>query len=342
MAETRRLGYAVIGLGKIAEGAVLPAFGHSRKSRLIAVVSRDGQKAKRLARRFGAASYWTYEEYNACLRDPEVDAVYLATPNGAHADEAILAAKAGKHVLCEKPMANTASDCRRMIAACEAGGVRLMIAYRKYVEPAGLALKKLVESGRLGRLKLIHSAFTIVLPKGADVPAWHFDPRLSGGGSLMDLGVYCVNTGLWLAGEEPVAAEAYSWTSDPDRFKEVEESISFRLVFPGNLVMQATSSFGAAKASFIQVHGDKGWAALNPAYAYNDERRLFGKIGGHWFEKIFPQMDEFALELDYFADCIRRKRDPEPDGMSGLRDVKVIEAIYRAARSHKTVSIVPA
>ena len=339
MTETRKVGYAVIGLGRIAEGAVLPAFRLSKRSTLIGVVSRDGLKAKRLARRFGAARYWRYQEYDACLRDPQVEAVYLATPNGAHVSAAIQAAQAGKHVLCEKPLANTAADCRRIIAACETACVRLMVAYRKYVEPSGLALKQLVESGRLGKLRLIHSAFTILLPKGPNVPTWHFDRGLSGGGSLMDLGVYCINTALWLACQEPLTADAYSWTDDPRRFKEVEESIAFRLVFPGGLVMQATSSFGAAKASFIQVHGEKGWAALNPAYAYNEERRLFGKVGSRWFEKAFPPIDEFVLELDYFAGCIRRHRNPEPDGQSGLRDLKVMEAIYQASRSHKTVNI---
>ena len=319
---------------------MLPAFRHCRKSKLAGVVSRDGEKAKRFARRFGAACHWQYEEYDACLRDPEVEAIYLATPNGAHASETLQAAAAGKHVLCEKPMANNTADCERMIAACKANGVRLMIAYRKYLEPASLALKKLVGSGRLGKLRLIHSAFTIVLPKGPDVPAWHFNPELSGGGSLMDLGVYCVNTALWLAGKQPATAEALIWTADSRRFEQIEESVAFRLTFPGNLVMQGTSSFGAAQSSFIQIHGEKGWAALNPAYPYDEERRLFGKVGGRWFEKAFPRMDEFALELDYFADCIRRKRDPEPDGLSGLRDVKVMEAIYRAARSHKAVSIV--
>ncbi|MGH9430913.1 MAG: Gfo/Idh/MocA family protein [Terriglobia bacterium] len=343
MTDTNRVGYLVVGLGKIAENAMLPAFRHSRKSRLIGVVSRDRRKARRFAKQFGAPRYWAYDEYEDGLRDPEVEAVYLATPNGAHVRETLQAARAGKHVLCEKPMANSAADCKRMIAACEAGGVRLMIAYRKYLEPASLALKKLVDSGRLGKLRLIHSAFTIFLPKGPSVPAWHFDPGLSGGGSLMDLGVYCVNTALWLAGEAPVSAEAWSWTADPARFtEEIEESIAFRLTFPGGLVMQGTSSFGAAQASFIQVHGVQGWAALNPAYAYDEERRWFGKIRGRWFEKVFPRMDEFALELDYFSACIRRQREPEPDGRSGLRDVQVMEAIYRAARSRKIVRIAPA
>jgi predicted dehydrogenase len=342
MNKTHQVGYAVIGLGKIAQYAVLPAFRHSKKSKLVAVVSRDAQKARGIAKQFGAARYWTYEEYEACLQDAAVEAVYLATPNGAHAREAILAAKAGKHVLSEKPMANTVADCQRMISACEAAGVRLMVAYRKFVEPASVTLRNLVLSGRLGQLRLMHSAFTIFLPKGRNVPAWHFDPRLAGGGCLMDLGVYCVNTAIWLANQDPVTAEAHSWTVDPGRFKKIEESIAFRLTFPGGLVMQAASSFGAAQATFIQAHGEKGWAALNPAYAYDEERRLFGKIQGRWFEKVFPRMDEFALELDYFSNCIRRRRDPEPDGQVGLRDVKVMEAIYRAARSHKTVKIATA
>jgi predicted dehydrogenase len=242
-------------------------------------------------------------------------------------------------VLCEKPMANTVEECQQMIGACRANGVRLMIAYRKYFEPASLALKKLVTSGKLGRLKIIHSAFTIFLARGGNAPAWRFDRKLAGGGSLVDVGVYCVNTVRWLTGREPVEATAYVWTLDPARFREVEENVAFQLKFPHGLVFQASSSFGAAQASFLHVHGEKGWAALDPAYAYDEERRLFGKIAGRWFEKKFKVMDEFALELDAFAEAIRRGRDPEPDGNEGLRDVVVMQAIYRSARENLPVPI---
>ena len=300
-------------------------------------MSGDPRKARRLAAKFEAAGHYTYDDYGRCLKDDRVHAVYIATTNGTHAEYTIRAAEAGKHVLCEKPMANTVEECRAMIDACRRHRVRLMIAYRKYFEPASLALKKLVDAGKLGRLRIIHSAFTIFLPKKA--PAWHLSQKQAGGGALMDLGVYCVNTICWLAGLQPLEVSATAWTVDPARFKEVEESIAFQLAFPEGLIAQASASFGAAQASFLHVHGEHGWAALDPAYAYDDDRRLFGEIGGRWFDSRFKPMDEFVLELDAFADCIRRGRNPEPDGRQGLRDVAVMQAIYRAAREDRGIAV---
>jgi predicted dehydrogenase len=339
MAVSKRVGYAVVGLGRFAEYAVLPAFRHSRKAKLVALVTGDEGKAKRLAAKFGADDYYSYEDYVLCLNHPQVEAAYIATHNAGHAEYTLRAAAAGRHVLCEKPMANTVEDCQQMIQACRANRVRLMIAYRKYFEPASLELKKLVSSGKLGRLKIIHSAFTIYLPPKGKVPRWHLVRRLAGGGSLVDVGIYCVNTVRWLTGKEPVEAAAYQWSVDPARFREVEENIAFRLNFPGGLVLQASASFGAAQGSFLHVHGEKGWAALDPAYAYDEERRLFGKIGGRWFEKKFKILDEVALELDYFAQCIRRSRNPEPSGVEGLRDVAVMQAIYRSASEGRPAPI---
>jgi predicted dehydrogenase len=338
MGASKRIGYAVVGLGHISEVAVLPAFRHSKKAKLVAVVSGDERKAKRLARKFGARDYYTYDEYVLCLNHPQVDAVFIATTNGTHAEFTIRAAHSGKHVLCEKPMANTVEDCQQMIDACRAHDVRLMIAYRKYFEPASVMLKKLVTSGRLGRLKILHSAFTINLPPGRPgSPAWHFDKKQAGGGSLVDVGVYCVNTSRWLVGREPTEASGYVWTHDPKGFSEVDEHIAFQLKFPGGILLQGSSSFGAAQSSFLHVHGDKGWAALDPAYEFAKERRLFGELGGKWFEKRFKAMDEFVLEIDAFAEAIRRRRDPEPNGREGLKDVAIMQAIYRSARENRTV-----
>jgi predicted dehydrogenase len=191
----------------------------------------------------------------------------------------------------------------------------------------------------LGRLKYIHSAFGIVIRARGKAGAWHLDPKLAGGGSLPDVGVYCVNTIRWLVGEEPLEASAYQWTTDPQTFSQVDENIAFCLIFPHGLVAQATSSFSAAQSSFLQVHGEKGWAALNPAYPYDEERCLFGQTGGRWFEKRFKVIDELALELDAFAHSIRRQREPEPNGVQGMRDVAVMEAIYQSAREGRTVDI---
>jgi predicted dehydrogenase len=338
MRTSKQIGYAVVGLGRISEVAVLPAFSQCEKSRLIAVVSGDARKARRLGKRFGAGKSYTYDQLEECLADPLVQAVYIATNNSTHAEFTMAAAEAGKHVLCEKPMAPSVKLCQKMIDSCRAHCVKLMIAYRKYLEPASIEFKRLVRSGRLGRLKIIHTAFTFYFPAG-QTRHWHMDRQLSGGGALVDVGVYCVNTVRWLLDQEPMEATAYSWTVDPHRFVEVEESISFQLKFPEGILMEASASFGAAQCSFIQVMGEKGWAALNPAYAFDEERRIFGKIGGKWFEKKFEPMEEFHLELDHLAECIQQDKNPLPDGEAGKRDVAVMEAIYEAARRGKEVAV---
>lgn len=155
----------------------------------------------------------------------------------------------------------------------------------------------------------------------------------------MDLGVYCVNTCRWLLGEDPTEASASSWIRDRERFNEVEEGVAFRLSFKSGLVLQGTASYGAALSSFVHVHGEKGWIAWSPAFAFEEERMLSGKIAGRWFEKRFKVMDEFALELDEFANCIRENRKPESDGEEGLRDLKIIDSIYRSAKSGRPEAI---
>ena len=237
MGVAGRVGYAVVGLGHFAEYAVLPGFSKSRKAKLVALVSGDERKARRLAKKFGPSDVYNYASYADCLNHPQVDAVYIATNNSTHAQFAVQAAAARKHVLCEKPMATSVAECWQMIDACRANHVRLMIAYRKYFEPAALDLKLLVDSGKLGRLKIIHTSFSVYLRPESGSPDWHFDRKLAGGGALPDVGVYCVNTVRWLTGKEPTEATAYQWTVEPELFKEVDENISFRLDFPDGLVM---------------------------------------------------------------------------------------------------------
>jgi predicted dehydrogenase len=336
MTNRKRVGYAVIGLGHISQRAILPGFRHARRSKLIALMSGDAQKAKRLAAQFGASRVYSYDGFDECLGNPQVEEVYIATPNSKHLEFALRAAQAGKHVLCEKPLAITVIECLQMIEACKKNGVKLMTAYRKYFEPSALALKTLIESGKMGRLKIIHTAYTYMLRPG---DSWHLKTSLAGGGSLVDIGIYCINTARWMTGLEPIEATGYSWTADPARFSEVDDNMSFQLKFPGGLYLQGSSSFTATKASFLQAHGEKGWAALNPAFAYNEERRFFGKIEGKWFEKKFKLIDEFRLEIDYFSQCLQEGREPEPDGMAGLRDVAVMEAIYESAKQHRPVAI---
>ncbi len=339
MPRGKRIGYAVVGLGSISQVAVLPAFAHSKKAKLVAVVSGDKEKAKKLTQQFHASQAYGYAEYAECLKNPQVDAVYIATPPGEHEKYTLEAAKAGKHVLCEKPLAATVQQARNMVAACRRNKVQFMTAYRKYFEPSSVMLKNMISKGELGRIDIIHTLFSELRPFGDNSPAWLFSKKLCGGGPLTDLGVYCVNTCRWLVREDPVAASAVSWVRDRRRYKEVEEGVAFRLDFPSGLILQGTASYSAAFSSFVHVHGDKGWAALSPAFAFEEERRISGKIGGCWFEKTFKPIDEFVLELDAFAACIQEGRKPEPDGEQGLRDIIIISAIYQAAKKGRPVKI---
>jgi predicted dehydrogenase len=339
MTGGQRIRYAVVGLGSISQVAVLPAFAHSKKSKLVAVVSGDKKKAKKMAAQFKASHAYSYAEYAECLKNPGVDAVYIATPPGEHEKYTVFAAQAGKHVLCEKPLAATVQQARNMVAACRRNKVQFMTAYRKYFEPSSLKLKKMITRGELGRIDVIHTLFTEHRPFGDNSPAWLFSKKLCGGGPMTDLGVYCVNTCRWLVDEDPAAASAVSWARDGRRYKEVEEGVAFRLDFKSGLVLQGTAAYSAAFSSFVHVHGDKGWAELAPVFAFEEERRLSGKIAGKWFEETFNPIDEFVLELDAFADCIRTGRKPEPDGEQGLRDIIIIQSIYQSVKKGRPVRI---
>jgi len=339
MASSKTTGYAVVGLGAISQVAVLPAFKHTRRARLAALVSGDKGKAQRLAKKFGAPGHYEYRDYEACLSRSDIDAVYIATPPGTHEAYAVRPAQAGKHVLCEKPLAATVAEGARMVKACRSDHVRLMTAYRKYFEPASVTLKNIVKSGELGRVDVIHTLFTEFRPSGDSSPGWLFDRKLGGGGPLMDLGVYCVNTSRWLIDEDPVHASAVIWVHDSERFKEVEEGVTFRLDFPSGAVVQGTSTFGAVLHSFLNVCGEKGWASLCPAYEFEPPRQLRVESSSRRFGKRFGTLDEFALEIDAFSESIRRGQDPEPDGYEGLKDLVIIEAVYRSARTGRPVAI---
>lgn len=339
MAPGKRIGYAVVGLGSISQVAVLPAFAHSEKAKLVAVVSGDKNKAKKFAQDFSACEAYTYAELSQCLKNPQVDAVYIATPPGEHEKYAVAAAKAGKHVLCEKPLAATVKQARNMVSVCHRNKVLFMTAYRKYFEPSSLALKKMITTGDLGRIDIIHTLFAEHRPLGDNSPSWLFSKKLCGGGPLTDLGVYCINTTRWLVDEDPISATGISWVREKRRYKQVEEGVAFRLDFKSGIILQGTAAYSAAFSSFVHVHGEKGWAELGPAFAFEEERRLSGKIGGKWFDKTYEPIDEFVLELDAFADCIREGREPEPTGEQGLRDIIIIDAIYRAVKQRRTVAI---
>ena len=338
MRGEKKVGFAVIGLGAIARMAVLPAFRRARHARLVALVSGDRRKAAAWAKNFRAESAYSTDEMKECLSHPLVEAVYIATPPGTHLDFTVKAAQAGKHVLCEKPLGANAQQSAQMVQVCAARGVRLMTAYRKYFEPSTVFLKRLVQSGKLGRVDTIHTSFSELHVPGKSLD-WLLDGQLAGGGPLMDLGVYCVNTARWLLDQDPVEASAFAWKRDLLRFRDVEEGISFRLQFPGGCVVQGSSSYCAVLSSFLFIQGTKGWACLAPAFPFDEERNLTGKIGGKSFAKKFKVVDEFAPELDAFSLAIRRGRPLAPDGVQGHRDLQILEAVYESAKEETPVAI---
>jgi predicted dehydrogenase len=333
-----RVGFAVVGLGAIAQSSVLPCFARSKEAVLAALVGRDKKRAERLARKYKVHAFYGADEYSACLANPEIAAVYVATPPGEHTKLAIQAADAGKHVLCEKPLAACVEQSAQMVEACRRNGVLLMTAYRKHFEPSCLYLKELIQNGDLGRIDVIHTAFSELHLPGVSLP-WLLDSNMAGGGPLTDLGVYCVNTTRWLLEEDPVSVTAHTWAHDTVRFCDVEEGISFRLQFPNGTVVQGSSSYGAVLSSFVFVQGTKGWVSLTPAFPFDEERRLTGKVGKRRIEGKFRIIDEFVLEVDAFASAIRNKRNIEPDGVQGHRDMIILNAIYESARKQQPVLI---
>jgi predicted dehydrogenase len=338
MSVDKKVGFAVVGLGTIAQGFVLPSFAKCKSAKLVAVVSRDKDKATRVARKFKADASYSNEEYAACLANPEIDAVFIATPNGLHESFTVQAAQAGKHVLCEKPLAATAEQAARMVEACRRNRVLLMTAYRKYFEPSTLYLKQLIQNGDLGRIDVIHTAFSEFYSPGHSLP-WLVDSHLAGGGPLMDLGVYCVNTTRWLVEEDPVEVSGETWVRDTVTFWDVEEGVSFRLQFPSGLVVHGSSSYGAVLSSFIYVQGTKGWASLTPAFPFDEVRQLTGKIGKRAMEQKFAIVDEFGMEINEFASAIQNRRPVESDGVQGHRDMVILESIYNSARKGRPLVI---
>jgi glucose-fructose oxidoreductase len=315
---------------------VLPAFQHAREAEVVALVSGDREKLRKLGRKLGVKNLFTYEELEKCLALPEVEAVYVATPNDKHVEEVVAAARAGKHVLCEKPLGTSEEECERMVRACDEAGVKLMTAYRLHFEPANLHAVEAVRSGKLGEPKLFTSEFSYQLKPGNIRTK-----RARGGGVLWDIGIYCINAARYLFRSEPVEAFAYTTRGKDERFAEIEESAVCTLKFPDERVATFTTSFGAAATSTFRVVGTRGDLCLDDAYEYVGGKEMWITVDERTKAKRFDAVDQFAAELDYFAGCILRGEQPEPDGLEGWMDVRIIDALYESARTDRPVSIEP-
>jgi predicted dehydrogenase len=335
---TQKIRYAVVGLGHISQVAVLPAFAHAENSELAALISDDPEKLEKLGRKFKVRGRFSYAQYEECLRSGLVDAVYIALPNHLHREYTERAARCGVHVLCEKPMAVTEDDCLSMIRVAEENGVRLMVAYRLHFEEANLKAVDLVQSNKLGDARLFDSVFTMQVKEG-DI---RLSPRELGGGTLYDIGIYCINAVRNLFGAEPMEVVAFSSNNGDPRFGQCEEMTSAILRFPGRERLASfTCSFGAADVSSYRVVGTNGDVVMDPAYEYAGELLQRVTINGKTRERKYPKRDQFAPELVHFSECILTGATPEPSGWEGLADVRVIRALYRSADTGQPVTLAP-
>jgi glucose-fructose oxidoreductase len=326
--------YAVAGLGYIAQVAVLPAFKHAPNSKLVALISSDIDKVKKLSKKYKVEHTGDYVNFEECLDQAQVDAVYIATPNVFHRDLAIRAAAMGVHVLCEKPLATTVTDAELIVAAAKRNQVKLMTAYRLHFEAANLNAIKLVKSGKIGDIKYFTSEFSMQVKKG--------NIRLKedlGGGPLFDLGIYCINAARYIMGDEPVEVMGMDTCSNDARFTEVEETFSGTLRFSGGRMASFTTSFGASDAGYYEVVGTKGKLRVEPAFEYAEALGHKLTVGGRTTFKIYGKRDQFAAELIYFSDRITRDAAVEPSGEEGLADLRVIEALKESAETGTLVAV---
>jgi predicted dehydrogenase len=334
----RKIGYAIIGLGRISDHFMAGIQGSSN-SKITALVSGHPEKAAKYAEKYGVpkSSIYNYDNMGEISKNKAVDAVYIGLPNSMHAEYTLRCARAGKNVLCEKPMAVTVPEAQSMIDACKAANVKLMIAYRCHYEPTNLKAVKLIRDGAIGQVQAIQSAFGFNIGAGE----WRLSKALAGGGPLFDVGIYCLNATRYLTGEEPSQFQAFASSNPNDpRFKEVEETVSWITKFPSGVLASCITTYGANMDGYFRVHGSKGWLEVNPAFIY-EGLRIKGRYAGPDGKQV--DLDEpntekdplqFQREADHFSDCILNNHTPQSPGEEGLRDMQYIREIYRSAGIH--------
>jgi predicted dehydrogenase len=252
-----------------------------------------------------------------------------------HADFTIRAAKAGKHVLCEKPMAVNVAECERLIAACKSANVKLMIAYRCHFESTNLKAVDLIHTGAIGQVQAIETAFGFNERAGE----WRLDKKLAGGGPLMDVGIYSLNATRYLTGEEPANFSAFSSVIDQDgRFTSVEENLSWTMKFPSGIVASCATTYGAQMDGFFKVYGAKGWIEAEPAFNYDGQHLHAEYFNGPRvpptvLDEANPQKNpyQFTAQANHFSNCVQNNLEPKTPGEEGLRDLRYITEIYRDA-----------
>jgi len=338
-ADDSKVRFAIVGCGWFAEEFALPAIGRGDHCTATVLVTGDAEKGSRLASEHDADHVVGYDEFKDGTASDSYDAAYVSTPNALHLEFVEAAAELGKDVLCEKPLEVSAGRAERMVDACADAGVTLMTAYRQQTEPGIRHMRELIQDGIIGTPVYAIGDFSItLLGRDADADQWRLDPDLAGGGSLVDIGIYPLNTLRYLIDEDPVAVQAETKTSD-DRYEGVEEHITFQLSFPGRMSAAVASSYGASLDDTFVLIGTEGKLEIDPAFFPEAERTFHLERDGTTLTLDGGETTGIDEEFEYFASCVLTDTAPDPDGADGLVDVRTIDAIYEAAESGERVEL---
>lgn len=343
-ALTGKLGVAVVGLGHLSLDEILPGTLSSKHVRVTALVSADPAKARTIAGQYGVPeqNLYDYASFDRIRDNPAIDFVYVVLPNNMHAEYTIRAAQAGKHVLCEKPMATNPADAERMVAACKDAKRLLMIAYRMQYEPTHRSLIAMARGGEYGPIRAISA---VNGQNNADNGQWRHSLNQAGGGSLPDVGLYCLNAARYITGEEPVEITAsLTQPKDDPRFREVEDIMAFTLRFPSGILANLMSGYSHHETRQLGVMFRDAHINMDPAFAYEGLLMQISRKAGQaqaMERRRFPAQSQFAREMDHFAECIRANRTPHTPGEEGLQDQRLIAAIYQAAHGGGIVKLPP-
>ena len=338
----QRVGYAIVGLGHLSLEELLPAISTCKKSKLVALVSGSAVKLKKVAAQYGVKdeNCYSYQTFDNLKNNTEVDVIYIVLPNGLHKEYVIRAAKAGKHVLCEKPMANSSQECREMIAACKQANVKLMIAYRIQYEPHNRYIREQLQKKTFGNTKFVEASNN---QSSANPDHWRHKKALAGGGALPDIGLYCLNTTRFILNEEPTEVFAYQYSTPGNPlFREVEEIMSWQMRFPSGIIATCSTNYFTHESRRYRVMSEKGWMDLENAYAYHGQQLKTSKAQAALKLQetvVIAEKNQFATEIDHFSDCVINNKKPYTPGEEGLQDHLLMEAIYQSSSEGKPVKL---
>jgi glucose-fructose oxidoreductase len=324
-APVRPLGVALVGLGSYSSGQLGPALKLTKFCRLAGVVTGSPEKGKRWAKEYGfpETSIYGYETMARMADNPDIDIVYVVTPNSLHMRDTIAAARAGKHVICEKPMAVSVAECDAMIAACKEAKVRLSIGYRLHYDPFHEELRRLVRTQEFGPFMKMDGGFAFKMGN----MQWRAQKKWAGGGPLMDLGVYVIQEACMAGGGAPVAITARERPKQrPEFFVDVEESIDWTMEFANGAKAVCYSSYNDNRNDF-RAEAAGGWYEVGPAFGYNGLRAATSRGP----VDVAPLKSQQAVQMDAFARAILDSQPSLVPGEMGRRDNVIIEAIFASA-----------